>query len=314
MIEDKVFSAVFPVLIVLIVLAVIYLRVVHKKISKTVFKLIGILSIASISLIVLFAFLYLVIFMIDFNHEIKTNDNVIVELIELKYFKGIDLSLYEEIKYLVFVDLLSFSASIFFHSPTNISLVGTGQVIVIIEGYIGIITMMSTLILIIKKNNEENAGAELLQIYLNRGWNILRTRSSELSKEYISIELISPKRELKSVIVKRTRYTADLIDQFKVNWRHEDVISIPLFIRSIQELLYKEDSSLANESIVLYARKDTMDLEYYKQVHIFLNKISNSNFYYESENLSTDINYMISSIEKEIAKLELSDEVTKNEE
>ncbi|OMF45412.1 hypothetical protein [Paenibacillus amylolyticus] len=307
MTDQQTLTFVLPLLLISLVIfrfiVVIFFRSHIQLIRKTFFRYVIISLIICLS----FSLIYFVVGMYEVFLALQKDKNNFQE--ELTNITGLIFNTNENSKlsfYSVFTQFLFFSFSVYFHIPTTIDFIGFTQIATTIEGALGImiplLVVLITFIELSKNGNEKKT----LQIFLSRGWNILRTRSSASGVH--SLEIISPEKEIQWIFVDNIEDFKDELEFFTINWNNEDIDSdlLPYYLRVLEEDLRKCDTSLSVQSQILFSKKNNTT-EFLQQYKEFLETLmENTIFIMEARNFE-QVNLVLKKVKYCISIKEIED-------
>ncbi|MGD0030623.1 hypothetical protein SLT67_04620 [Paenibacillus illinoisensis] len=173
----------------------------------------------------------------------------------------------------VLIDFLFYSFAIYFHMPSQFSIEGMTRIASTLQGLLGIIVPLIITFITFNEAHKSDKQKKLLHTFLNRGWDILRTRKNYSGKTR-SIELIGPMADIKYVFVDDINDYKDELESFKVNWDTVDVKFLPFFLRLLEEPLRETNTSLSIDSQILFSKRDIESIEFWLEFKLLLETIS----------------------------------------
>ncbi|WP_339310885.1 hypothetical protein [Paenibacillus sp. FSL M7-0896] len=278
--EGASFSAVVLMIAVMstFVLFIINNMLRNKKTKKLIKSLFLKYIFISMGVIILFSFFYFLVYMYDFQNSIDTlpkdDHELAAKMIrEFPNLQGVDIDSYKSDGWII-LDFLYFSASIYLQFPNDIKILGPGQFIMVFERILG--TLVPLLLVGFsftqRKNEGESGDYQLFQIYLHRGWNVIRVLHSKGI-----VELINEQQE--ELIVKRL-YFSDLdeikkeIEEFAVDWNKIDINLVPYYLKYLEETLRNISGDFKFEASELFYKRNSDKKDYYLSLYNFIEKIS----------------------------------------
>lgn len=164
-----------------------------------------------------FAFIYLLIFMIDVSSSIDSlnsnNTKVTSELISsnMKLYKDVDMNEYKE-GYFYLLDIFIFSTYMFLSASYKFSLTENYlQIIPAFQGILGLISPAIFITILLEGFNNKRRGYDALSIRLNQGWEI-----TDIGKDYDDTYsvFIEKDNKKKLIYVDKTEESRELINEF----------------------------------------------------------------------------------------------------
>ncbi|MGG4094325.1 hypothetical protein [Paenibacillus lautus] len=301
---------VFLMLSVVIVMGLFFgyllLKLLIKDYAKIFISVFFKTAILSMFLILLFTCVYIVIFAIDFTTvksslgDGKVTLDQIIKNKDMFNVRGIDYIHISKNWFNIFIDLFVFSFTTYIHLNTNIYLVGELSLFTTLEGFLGyIVPFLFIIILMDKKNREDDLKINSLEIFLNRGWSILSMKLFE--KNYYNIKLVNESRIIKKLIIKSNSGLEEIYNNFKVTWDFKDDLSkLDLFLDYLEDEIYElklkgSVSEIIGHKIAL--RKN--DIRDYSELYSTLERFLNENIVELPFDLYKTIASIMSTIKKE---------------
>ncbi|ODA07382.1 MULTISPECIES: hypothetical protein [Paenibacillus] len=275
--DNQILNITLPFLFIFLLVIYVSTRLFMFKNRKILNKIIFRYFIISLITCLLFSFIYLFIFIGDLQEIGGDNLNPL----KLKHVFFENSNQYSENKYLILSDVFFYSASVYFQFPSNVQFSGLAQIVILTERFLGNIIPIILICQTIMEMRSQKNNYQLLQIFLNRGWNILRIRDSYYGKSK-ALEIIDSNMTIKPLFVENIEEIQDELKYFKVNWNNADKELLPYFLKVLEEPLRDKDVELSLESLQLFYSRDTDNKKYYVQYYEFLKKIENHIFTNES--------------------------------
>lgn len=298
----------FPVVIILVVFSYIILSMFIKELRGQTKKLFLKVFLSSIVIISTFSLLYFMLLLVDIssipNGDLKNIKEYFAS--DSRFFTGITPGDFNH--GYIFIDLFIYSASVFFGFNHHIQIVGLSQIVVMLERFLGL-TMPLTIIFksLIKKEKKDDY--QLFFTYLNRNWDVLRTRKSDLGDFYV-VELLNQDKEIANVYFKEVSGIKDYLRDFRVKWKKYDITYTPFFAKVLQEPFFDADSPLYTESLEYFHRRSKInEEEYYIRYYDFLKRARNEKCIFESDILSQDFDDILSMIKEKYPNADLKNGV-----
>ncbi|MCM3632626.1 hypothetical protein [Paenibacillus camelliae] len=246
------------------------------KHKKTVMKFSINLLLVCFATILLFSFIYFVAFAIDLSNGSLSEETKN----QFLYFEGINISDYKNDKHLIFIDLISYSTSVFFHFNSEISITGYGQTFVIIESFLGILLPILMTIQFLKKDAKEDTELEILKILLCNNWKVLFISRKKNSLNFKKIVLYSSSLKFKYLLVKDNDFIEELRKALRIDWDLANPQLIPYFVREINNEVYLDDVDISKDVYKITGVNSLVNYEYYKILLEYLKLFSSSKNYF----------------------------------
>jgi hypothetical protein len=300
--DEHFYTGVMPILLIFIIVIYFVTRLLFLNYKEIITKILIRYLTISIIIVFFFSFFYVIIFIGDYQ---ALQDQLNLEKLtmtkemlgKLPHINGLDFSSYETNYFLIFFDFIFYSASIFFQFDSPIKILGAGQTIVIIERLFGAIVPIIIVIVSMNKRDDTNKeNNHLLSIYLNRGWNILKRRKSDVLKGYIIVDLVSPDLEIEQLILKDNSEIKEILRHFKINWSKASLDLIPFFSKTIEEPLKLVNYDLFIKAMKFFYERDHADNEYYMNYYVFLKSLKNDLSFIRSGVEYTDLEQVINTL------------------
>lgn len=283
MTDQQTLTFVLPLLLMILVVFRFIVLIFFKNHKKLIRKVLFRYVIISLTICLSFSLIYFMVGIYEVFLSLQKNKTGFQD--ELTNVTGLIFNTDENLSfYNVYTQFLFFSFSIYFHIPTTISFTGLTQIATTTEGCLGIIIPLLVVLITFSEINKNRNEKRTLQIFLSRGWNVLRTRSS--SSRVHSLEIISPNKEMQWIFVDNIDDFKDELEFFTINWNTEelDLDLLPYFLRVLEEGLRKCDTSLSVQAQILFAKKSNT-LEFLEQYKSFLEMLmENTKFIMEAKN------------------------------
>lgn len=221
--------------------------------------------------IFVFAFGYYFISILDLFNYIRMSKET--TLTQLEIYNSLYLGDYINYKQMDFKNIwkyIKLSVDIFFNINAYSDFRGIGAILLILEKatamllfvFVGIISIVTQLDANRDKRN-------IIEIYLNRNWNILSITKLDIVKKKYHVILINSEREVKVIQTNSINKIKNFWDDFKFDWDDIDIKSVHLFAYLLKDRFKNLDYDLSLK-LYLYARSKPLSDNELQEYYDFL--------------------------------------------
>ncbi|MCL9662170.1 hypothetical protein L2089_15860 [Paenibacillus hunanensis] len=221
--------------------------------------------------IFVFAFGYYFVSILDLLNYIRMSKET--TLTQLEIYNSLYLGDYINYKQMDFKNIwkyIKLSVDIFFNINAYSDFRGIGAILLILEKatamllfvFVGIISIVTQLDANRDKRN-------IIEIYLNRNWNILSITKLDIVKKKYHVILINSEREVKVIQTNSINKIKNFWDDFKFDWDDIDIKSVHLFAYLLKDRFKNLDYDLSLK-LYLYARSKPLSDNELQEYYDFL--------------------------------------------